>query len=458
MDKVTYFDVEYANSKNKSICQIGLMCEDFNTGEPFYPELNIYINPEDRFDEMCVKIHGITADRVENEMCFPEVWKDIEKYFTNAVVVGHNVDAADLDALTKTLRRYHIDIPEFYYICTYKLAKEFIPSFAIDNFKMSTLCRYFDIDIDSEHDAFDDACANADLFRTLIDVYSIEPDEYIKKYSSEDSKNFVKYISDVEIRKAVSEFYGIVRGFSIDNIINSEEITYIKEWRNKFNDYCSHKEIADIVEVIDNILDDGMVTANEIIVLQSVIKKYLDILESSPITLATQILDGILKGITVDGEITSEECNNLRQWLYDNIYLAGHFPFDKIMKVIDEVLQDSVITKEESAYITSVIDSLLNPVDSIKSQVISVNGKHVCLTGNFAYGSKSDVQNYIVEHGGMIDNTVKKITDILIVGKNECQSYSNGTYGTKIKKAIEYIEKGCTIQIVKENDFFSVVK
>lgn len=50
MNKITYFDVEYANSKNKSICQIGIMCEDFNTGEPFYSELNIYINPEDGFD------------------------------------------------------------------------------------------------------------------------------------------------------------------------------------------------------------------------------------------------------------------------------------------------------------------------------------------------------------------------------------------------------------------------
>lgn len=31
MKKVTYFDVEYANSKNKSICQIGLMCENYGT-------------------------------------------------------------------------------------------------------------------------------------------------------------------------------------------------------------------------------------------------------------------------------------------------------------------------------------------------------------------------------------------------------------------------------------------
>lgn len=121
MDKVTYFDVEYANCKNKSICQIGIMCEDFSNSEPYYPELDLYINPEDGFDDNCIKIHGITKSKVENEPTFPDAWKDIEKYFTNAVVIGHNVASADLDALVKALKRYNLDIPELYYICTYEL-------------------------------------------------------------------------------------------------------------------------------------------------------------------------------------------------------------------------------------------------------------------------------------------------------------------------------------------------
>ncbi len=136
MNKVTYFDVEYANSKNKSICQIGIMCEDFNTGEPFYPELNIYINPEDGFDNNCIRIHGITEDRVRDEDNFLTVWKIIEKYFTNAVVVGHNVASADLDALVKTLKRYNLDMPEIYYICTYEIAKQYIPTYCIKNYSI----------------------------------------------------------------------------------------------------------------------------------------------------------------------------------------------------------------------------------------------------------------------------------------------------------------------------------
>ena len=52
-----------------------------------------------------------------------------------------------------------------------------------------------------------------------------------------------------------------------------------------------------------------------------------------------------------------------------------------------------------------------------------------------------------------MDSGVKKSTNILLVGNEGSQDYSNGNYGTKVKKAIEYNEKGCKIQIIKEADF-----
>ena len=450
MDKVTYFDVEYANSSNKSICQMGIVCEDYETGEPFYPERDIYINPEDNFALHCVQIHGITKEHVANEPTFPEIWGDIEKYFTNSVIVGHNVAAADLDALVKNLNRYDIDIPEMYYICTWELAKQFVPKFAVENYKLSTLCEYFDIDIDSEHNAFDDACACADLFRTLVDNYNFDPDDYVRRYVPKSTDKYVKYINNSDLRKTISEFYGVVRGFSIDDIINEIECDYIRKWRNQNKEYYEYEEIKTIIDCIDDILEDGVVTSKEIMSLQFAIKNYLDTVSTAPSTLATQILDGILRGIIEDGVVTESECNNLRQWLYDNITLAGHFPFNKIIEILENVLEDSVITPNELEY----MKELLDPVASLSIQVNSVEGKNVCLSGNFAYGKgKPSVAEYVVAHGGIVDSNVKKTTDILLVGKNECQAYSNGTYGTKVKKAMEYNEKGCNIAIIKETDF-----
>ena len=339
MEKITYFDVEYANSKNKSICQLGIVCENFKNHEPYYPELDIYVNPEDSFDSNCVRVHGITASKVANQPPFPEIWKDVEKYFTNAVVIGHNVASSDLDALVKNLRRYNLDIPELYYICTYDLAKQFVPSFAVANYRLSTLCEYFDIDIDSEHNAFDDACACSDLFNALVEAYDINADDYVKKYYPHNTAVYTSYIDASVLRKTISEFYGVIRGFSIDSTINQEEINYITNWRNDNAQYSNHKEIYNIIQVVDSILEDNVITLDEITQLQKIMKEYLDSMSTSPITLATQILDGILKGITIDGEISDAECKNLRQWLYDNIYLSDHFPFNKAIEIVDKVLE-----------------------------------------------------------------------------------------------------------------------
>ena len=459
MEKVTYFDVEWANNSNRSICQMGIMCENFSDGEPYYPERDVYINPEDGFDENCIRVHGITKNRVKDEPNFPTVWKEIEKYFTNAVIIGHNVASADLDALVKALKRYNLDIPELYYICTYELARKYVPSHKVPNYQMSTLCEYFGVAIDSEHNAFDDACACADLFKAIIEEYSIDiGDIKVKKYNPKETKEFSQFVANPVIRKTISEFYGVIRGFSIDNQINEEECEYVKSWKKEFSIYNTNKDIATIVAIIDKILLDGVITLDEIVELQHVVKDYLDVVSTSPITLATQILDGILKGITVDGEITEEECKSLRQWLYDNVYLADHFPFNKTMEVLEKVLEDSVITKEEAEYVNHMIDDMLNPVDSLKQEVNSVDGKHVCLSGNFSYGQKPEVAKYIVSKGGIIDSSVKKTTDILMVGNCECQAYSNGMYGTKVKKALEYNEKGYKIKIIRESDFFSFIE
>lgn len=458
IEKVTYFDVEFANSRNRSICQIGIMCENYDTKDPYYPERNIYINPEDGFDDFCIRIHGISKDRVKNEPTFPEVWKDLEKYFTNAVVIGHNVAGADLDALTKTLSRYNIDIPVFYYICTLDLAREYVPSYEVPDYSMSSLCQYFDIDIDNEHDAFDDACACADLFRALVETYSINIERHVRPYQLHYFEKFTQYVANPVLRKSISEFFGIIRGFSIDNVISDEEYQFILDWYKENKIYRDQKDIANILSEIEKIIADKVITLEEITELQCAVKSYLDIVSTSPTTLATQILDGILKGITVDGTITEDECKNLRQWLYDNIYLSDHFPFNKMMKVLDSVLEDSVITQEESDYVFSTITSMINPVDSLKSQINSVDGKSVCLSGNFEYGQKSKVEKYIIERGGRIDSTVKKTTNVLMIGNCECQAYTNKHYGTKVKKAMEYIEKGYNIQIIKESDFFKTVK
>ena len=456
--KVTFFDVEYANARNKSICQIGILSRELDNPDSEISKLDLYVNPEDGFDDNCVRIHGITSDAVNNSPTFRDVWADIEQYFTNAVIIGHNVASADLDALHKNLVRYGIEVPEIYYVCTYQLAKELVPSFTVADYGLGTLCTFFGINITEKHNALYDACACSDLLDKLVDYSKIDIESEIQRYIPSDHADFIAYISNASLKKDIHALYGMIRGFSLDSKISDEEKEYIKTWRETFSLYKNHQDVSTIISVIDNILEDDVITIDEINKLQLTIRKHLDIVSTSTITLATQILNGIIKGIITDETITEEECQNLSAWLYENNYLAGHFPFDKLYGEIESVLADGILTPSEASIIKNEINNLLDPVESLRKDVMSLKGKRICLSGNFAFGQKSAVEQYIIEQGGIIDSSVKKTTDILVVGDYECKSYSNGTYGTKVKKAIEYNGKGGNIQISKESDIIKPTK
>lgn len=449
--RVTFFDVEYANIKNKSICQIGILSKVANSkDEPI--KIDLTINPEDNFDDTCIRIHGITSDKVKNAKTFPQIWKDIETYFTNAIIVGHNVASSDLDALCKTLNRYSISIPELYYICTYNMAKQVIPSFEISDYSLTTLCKYFGLNDKGLHNAFIDAFTCSQVLDKLVEKYDVKAENFIDRYDAKETYDFIAYLSDASLRRDVHTLYGMITGFNYDFELKEAEKNLLLQWKKEHSFYVNKPEFASIISIIDEILEDNIVSVDEIEKLKDVTKQYLDIVSTSVITLSTQILNGIIKGIITDDEITGEECEQLRDWLYKNNYLSGHFPYDKLFSVLENVLEDNILSKEEAYEIKGIINGLLDPVETLSKTVHTLKDKNICLSGNFSYGQKELVEQYIIEQGGRIDKSIKKTTDILIVGDSGSDAYSNCNYGTKVKKAIEYNDKGSKIQIAKESD------
>lgn len=449
MREVLYFDVEWANSKNKSICQMGLMSEDFDTQDPIYPELELLINPNDDFEMHCVSTHHITKEKVKDCETFDKVWEVICKYFVKSVVIGHNVKSADLDALVKNLKRYNIDIPEMYCLDTYELARDLIPATLIKDYSLETLCSYYGIDIDNAHNAFDDACACADLLRAIINDYQIDIDDYIEKYIEKDVKSFSRYINSPTMRREINQLFGNVLGIEMDNRIKPQEKDYLIKWKEEHETYRQENDVKEIFNVLDKILEDNIVTNTELNLLRFTLSNYVHSLEGAIETLATQQLQGILEGVIVDEEINDKEIDSLSNWLYNNDYLEGHYPYDSLIKIIKEVLEDKVITKEEQDLLKKEFKRLFNPLNEIKNQIIVFNNSSFCLSGTFVHGDKKIVKDYIVSKGGIIQDNVKKGTNYVVVGDLGCDAYSNVSFGTKVKKALEL-----GITVVKEKDIY----
>ena len=86
-EKLTFFDTEFANSKNRSICQLALICDKLVDGKVVRTERSYLVNPEDNFQAYCQDVHGITEEQVENAPAFPELWPEIAPFFQDAIVV-----------------------------------------------------------------------------------------------------------------------------------------------------------------------------------------------------------------------------------------------------------------------------------------------------------------------------------------------------------------------------------
>ena len=173
----------------------------------------------------------------------------------------------------------------------------------------------------------------------------------------------------------------------------------------------------------------------------------------NPITKGLQTLHGILIGITCDDILTQEELLGLKEWINNNDQLAGNYPYDIINNAIWKVIEDGIIEQSELDYLLSFFKSQIDPLNAeIGVSDIDFNRKLICLTGDFDYGERKEVQERLSSLGATVVSSVTRKTDILLIGEKGSDSWACGTYGTKAKKAIELRSKGYPIMILKEKD------
>ncbi len=76
-------------------------------------------------------------------------------------------------------------------------------------------------------------------------------------------------------------------------------------------------------------------------------KRYYMITKPQRVTRAMHSLEGLLKGIAIDGEITLDEVTILQNWLEENREVLQHNPFIELKSLIDNTLADGIIDDNE---------------------------------------------------------------------------------------------------------------
>jgi len=150
----TAIDFETANEKMYSACSLGLIV--IKKERVIHSKHYLIKPPDNHYNNLNIRIHGISPIETENSPIFSEIWPEILPFIENQLVVAHNMNF-DKQILIQTLKYYNIDIPNFQTDCTYRKFGR----------KLDECCFYYDISLD-HHYAYSDALACAQLYLKYI--------------------------------------------------------------------------------------------------------------------------------------------------------------------------------------------------------------------------------------------------------------------------------------------------
>jgi DNA polymerase-3 subunit epsilon len=161
-------DFETANNNRSSACAMGLA----------YVENGILVASEsylikpvpNYFEPRNINIHGITPAMVKDSPGFDVLWSTIAPKIMGQQLVAHYAPF-DMDVFKKTLLYYSIALPFIdNYYCSYRFAKQIVNG--LENYKLSTVCDYFDIPL-NHHEAESDARGAALIMLQLMEINNV---------------------------------------------------------------------------------------------------------------------------------------------------------------------------------------------------------------------------------------------------------------------------------------------
>lgn len=287
-----------------------------------------------------------------------------------------------------------------------------------------------------------------------------------------------KYTYKSELDKALHTLEGIIKGISLDRIINIIEIEELQNWCTLHKRFLSRHPFNELVPLIENAIQDNVLNEEEIediLWLSNNLKtesKYYDIITSD-----IQKLQGILHGIMADGIINDTEIIEINEWLNENEHLVTTYPYTELCSLCTSILSDGKIDELErttlKVFFSEFIDTAnsyninRNEIESLK-KIVNISGicavcpeinfqNTFCFTGKSSRSMRHEIADKILSIGGIYNNNVIMDTGYLIVGNegNPCWAFS--CYGRKVEKAMQMRKQGYPIMIVHENDFWDAV-
>lgn len=157
----------------------------------------------------------------------------------------------------------------------------------------------------------------------------------------------------------LSEMIGIIKGISFDGIINDKEVECLQNWVDKNRNLSYDKKQARMIKLVDDALTDHVITDEERELLLTYSEEYLKNYANEYSRIYE--LNGIITGIISDGVVNNDEVINLKKWMDENRHaVRGYKPSKEILTLVDEILEDGVVTENEQKQLLDLLSERIN--------------------------------------------------------------------------------------------------
>ena len=168
-------DLETANSKFSSICQIGISVFENNREIVAISQL---VDPQDYFDAVNIAIHGIDENSVKGYPNFSAAYGQVKHLFEDSIVVSHT--AFDRTALRQACKANNLVEPYCRWLDSAKVVRRAYPQFAVRGYGLGTVAKELGFDF-KHHDALEGARVAGAILIQAIEDTGIALDEWLRR-------------------------------------------------------------------------------------------------------------------------------------------------------------------------------------------------------------------------------------------------------------------------------------
>lgn len=237
------------------------------------------VRPLYSIDETIAELTGITNEMVENAPTIDDVIYDFFDFIGDNVLIGHNINAYDLNIIYDLYKEYFYKDLTNDFIDTLLWAKR---GLSLEHNRLVDVADYYKIEVKNAHRALADCITNSIVYNKMRANFKFP----LKNKKKANKTRQVNYRNDTVQLQILN---GILTGITFDGILTEQEILSLKSWLDENKNLSGQYPYNNVIKIVDDIiknekveksvLDDTLIKLKQIINPVSSCDKLLELID-----------------------------------------------------------------------------------------------------------------------------------------------------------------------------------